>query len=299
MKINWTYKGEEPIKLKTFIKNEGISRHLMAKVRHDNGKVIVNGIENPHFNQITKGSQVTIVLPPEKNRKNELIPSYVPLDIVYEDHDFLIINKPPHLLSIPSIPQPYDSLVNRVYGYYKLRGYQGIVPHIVTRLDRDTTGLVLFAKHRYAHALLTQKTKHPIKKIYYAILSGDFPQDHLLINEPIGRVPDSLIQRQVISTGRTSQTELWVKEHLKNCTLCKLQLHTGRTHQIRVHCSYLGYPLVGDTLYGGKIQMPLQRQALHCQHLEFYHPFTKQKMVFETPLPTDMQSYLTKHQLKS
>lgn len=293
MKIDFKYSGNDPLKLKTFIKNQGISRHLMAKVRNNGGQLLINGSENRKVDKINPNTVVSIVFPPEKNRKNELIPSFIPLDIMYEDRDFLIVNKPAHVNSIPSIPQKKDSMVNRVYGYYKLRGYDDIIPHVVTRLDRDTSGIILFAKHRYATAILTQQlTSRSIKKTYLAILSGHLAEDHLMINEPIGRFPGSLIKRQVTSDGRKAQTEVWVKQEFANSTLAKIQLHTGRTHQIRVHCSYLGHPLVGDTLYGGKVAMPLQRQGLHCSEIEFYHPFKKKMMHFKASFPKDMQKYL-------
>ena len=294
MRISWQYTGTEPIKLKTFIRNQGISRHLMAKVRGDGGKVLINGVENRRIDKIEPQTVLTIEFPPEENRKNDLIPSYVPLKILYEDRDFLIIDKPDHVNSIPSVPQRKDSLVNRVDGYYNLRGYDDLIPHIVTRLDRDTSGVALFAKHRYAHALLSQQMEqHTIKKTYLALLSGNLKEDHLLIDRQIGRVPGSLIERQVVANGgQEAQTELWVKKRLPDCTVCDVQLHTGRTHQIRVHCKSIGYPLVADTLYGGQIQLPLQRQGLHCRKIEFYHPFKKQMMTFESPLPQDMKRYL-------
>lgn len=294
MKISWKYKGTSPIKLKTFIRNQGVSRHLMARVREDGGAVLIDGVENRFIDKIQPQTDVTIQFPPEKNRKQAIIPSYVPLKILYEDRDFLVIDKPDHVNSIPSVPQRKDSLVNRVEGYYQLRGYHDIIPHIVTRLDRDTSGIALFAKHRYAHALLSQQMEqHSIKKIYCAFLSGHLKKNHIMIDRQIGRVPGSLIERQVVEQGgQAAQTELWVKERFSDCTVCDVCLHTGRTHQIRVHCQSLGFPLVADTLYGGKTQLPLQRQGLHCRRIEFYHPFKKQMMTFESPLPHDMQGYL-------
>lgn len=294
MKISWKYEGKSPIKLKTFIRNQGISRHLMARVREDGGAILINGSRNRYIDQIQSQTDVTIIFPPEKNRKQAIIPSYVPLKILYEDRDFLIIDKPDHVNSIPSVPQRKDSLVNRVEGYYQLRGYHDIIPHIVTRLDRDTSGIALFAKHRYAHALLSQQMdQHTVKKTYCAFLSGNLKKDHMLIDRPIGRVPGSLIERQVVEKGgQEAQTELWVKKRFNDCTVCDVRLHTGRTHQIRVHCKSIGFPLVSDTLYGGIIQLPLQRQGLHCRKIEFYHPFKNQMMSFESPLPQDMRAYL-------
>lgn len=293
MKLNFKYLGTDSIKLKTFIKNQGISRHLMAKIRHEGGKVLINGVVDHRVDKISPETIITIEFPPEKNRKAQLLPSYVPLTILYEDRDFMIINKPPRLNSIPSILNREDSVVNRVYGYYRLRGYDDIIPHIVTRLDRDTSGIVLIAKHRYATAMLSQQMKnHQIKKTYCAILNGKVSKKHFIVDAPIGRTDDSLIKRQVIVDGKDAQSEFSVVKQYTNCAVCDVRLHTGRTHQIRVHSSYIGHPLVGDTLYDGEIEMPLQRQGLHCRKIEFYHPFKKEQMKFEVDLPIDMQRFL-------
>lgn len=293
MEIKYLYTGSTPIKLKTFLTQQGISRRLLAKIKYAGGDLLVNGISHNVLVTLMPQTEVKIIFPPEKNRKEELIASYVPLDILYEDRDFLIVNKPAKVASIPSILHPADSLINRVYGYYKMRDYDDIIPHIVTRLDRDTSGLVLFAKHRYAHALLNEqlKNKQVIKK-YLALVHGHVSYTQLDIKAPIARCADSTMKREVSPNGQFAHTSLKVKQIFADTTLLELQLHTGRTHQIRVHCAHLGYPLVGDDLYGGKIQMPIQRQALHCYKLIFYHPFKQQMLAFDAKLPSDMLSFL-------
>lgn len=295
MEIKFTYLGQEPLRLKTFLAQQGISRRLLAKIKYDGGALLVNGVAKNVLTMLYFATEVKIIFPPEKNRKQELIASYVPIEIVYEDRDFLIVNKPPHVASIPSILHPNDSLINRVYGYYKMRNYQGIIPHIVTRLDRDTSGLVLFAKHRYAHALLNEQLQaKQVKKQYIAIAQGKANFQDLEVKAPIGRCEQSLIKREVKKDGQFAHTTLHVKQTFADITVFNVDLHTGKTHQIRVHCAYLGHPLVGDDLYGGRRQMPLQRQALHCAYLSFYHPFKKQKMEFKAQLPFDMLRFLEK-----
>ena len=281
------------LKLKTFLEQQGISRRLLAKIKYDGGDLLVNGQSQTVRAILKQNDVIKIVLPPEKNRKHPMIPSYVPLDILYEDRDFLIVNKPARVASIPSLLHPNDSLINRVFGYYQIRGYQGILPHIVTRLDRDTSGIVLFAKHRYAHALMdAQLRERRVQKVYLAILSGQVNFETKEITAPIARCNDSTMKREVNENGQFAWTTLTVTQRLQTATLCSIKLHTGRTHQIRVHCAYLGYPLIGDGLYGGLDKMPLQRQGLHCHSLTFYHPFQKQWVNFLSPLPEDMNNFL-------
>ena len=296
MEISWQYQGANWQKLKTFLKQKGLSRRLLATIRNDNGQILVNGKSGRVVDKVVPGDYVTIVLPYEVNRKAPLAKSYVPIDIIYEDRDFLLVNKTAHVATIPSILHPNDSLVNRVAGYYELRGYKGLIPHVATRLDRDTSGLVLFAKHRLAHALLDQQLRqHTIDKRYYALLTGNLTLNQLAVNQPIARKSDSVIKREVRDDGKSALTEYFVADRLQNATGCQIKLHTGRTHQIRVHSEYIGHPLVGDNLYGGKIAMPLQRQALHCYKLTFYHPFLERNVIFTSPLPADISRYIEKN----
>lgn len=295
MQISWTYTGGSPIKVRTFLKLKGVSRRLLTKVRYQGGSILLNGREGRKTDKMQQKDRITLVLPPEKP-KNFLSPSYVPLDILYEDRDFLIINKPAGVASIPSPLHPSDSLVNRVWGYYQLRHYWGLIPHIVTRLDRDTSGIVLFAKHRYAHSLMDEQLKsHYVQKYYLAVLTGQVEEQHILINLPIGRDPASIIRRKVVAGGTNASSELQRVQQLSGSTLYRIQLHTGKTHQIRVHCAYFQHPLVGDTLYGGKISMPLQRQALHCEQLIFRHPFLDKVIRIRCDLPHDMQTFIQKN----
>ncbi|MHC9536507.1 RluA family pseudouridine synthase [Dellaglioa sp. BT-FLS60] len=296
MQIDWQYTGTSPQKVKTFLKSEGVSRRLLATLKYRGGKLLVNDNEQWAIDFIQTNDKVSIVLPAEKN-KNELKKSFVPIDVVFEDRDFLILNKPAHVASIPSFLHPEDTLINRVAGYYQNRHLNEFVPHIATRLDRDTSGLVLFAKHRFAHALLDQQLQnHQIKKFYTAFVEGQLEHKHGIIDGPIQRDPESFIKRQVGhgEESQTASTEYWLEKTNQTIGQYKIQLHTGRTHQIRVHFASVGHPLVGDTLYGGHITMPMQRQALHCSEIEFYHPFTHKLVKVQSSLALDMQKFINK-----
>ena len=290
MEISWVNQQKQDIKIKSFLKQKKVSRRLLSAIRYHGGKLMLNGQDCRKIDFLKQNDQLTLRLPAEN--PNHLQASYVPVEIYYEDRDYLVVNKPPRLASIPSPLHPNDSLINRVWGYYQIRHYQGITPHIITRLDRDTSGLVLLAKHRFAHALLNDQPVK-IEKEYFAFLTGRLTCQHLLIALPLSQDPTSLIKRQVtLLGGKTAITELKTKKLLQKASFCQLRLHTGRTHQIRVHCAYLGHPLVADTLYGGKITKILDRQALHCKRLKFWQPFEKKFIEVNCCLPQDMKRYL-------
>lgn len=294
MRFTWTYTGKTPIKLKSFLKQQHVSRRLLAKVRHEGGQILVDGKEGRTIDKITTGQSVALLLPPEHGRKADLVPSYVPLQIIYEDRDLLVVNKPPYLPSVPSELYPGDSLVNRVWGYYLVRGYSGIIPHIVTRLDRDTSGVALFAKHRYAHALLdVQLQAHQFVKQYLAVVSGQIPSGKAVhVTSPIKRDETSLFKRMTASDGKAAVTDLRCLHSWSDHALLLAQPKTGRTHQIRVHCASLGWPLLGDTMYGGVLSQGMGRQALHCYRLSFRHPLTAQRMTFQAPVAADMRKFV-------
>lgn len=294
MEFNWIVKKTESQQVKSFLKDQGISKGLLAKIKFQGGKIEVNqSVENALF-RLSVGDHVKITIPDEKEHETLLIDE-VPLDIVFEDDHFLVVNKPAGVASIPSQYHPNGTMANRVKAYFKAQQYKNQVIHVVTRLDRDTTGLMLFAKHGFAHALLDQELrKKQVVKIYHALVGGcvSILNDHGMITEPIGRDLSSLLKRMVIETGQTAKTEYWLEKKGADQALVSIQLHTGRTHQIRVHFEAIGCPLLGDEMYGGSMEAGIMRQALHCCQLSFIHPFTKEKLVVTSPVAEDMKKII-------
>ncbi|MFC4772254.1 RluA family pseudouridine synthase [Enterococcus hermanniensis] len=290
MEFNWTYQDETSALVRSFLKRQGISKKLLAKIKFQGGQILVNGTEQNVLFSLNAHDIVTVVIPDEAPHET-LLADAIPLDIVFEDEHILLVNKPAGIASIPAQYHPRGTMANRVKAYYVEQGYPNQVVHVVTRLDRDTSGLMLFAKHGFAHSKLDQglQQKQFIKK-YQALVSGAIEtlKEHAQIDLPIGRDLSSLIKRQVIETGQKAQTEYWLKKSKAPLALVDIQLHTGRTHQIRVHFSAIDCPLLGDELYGGAMDLGIQRQALHCYSLSFYHPFSGERLFFELPLASDM-----------
>lgn len=282
--------------LRTFLKKQGISKKLLAKIKFQGGEIYVNqSVENVLYS-LKPFDKVAVVIPDELPHETLLLDK-TPIEIVFEDEHLLIVNKPADVASIPAQYHPNGTMANRVKAYYVERNYPNQVVHVVTRLDRDTTGLMLFAKHGFAHAKLDQslQNKTLIKK-YQALVSGEIEQlkDHEMIDRPIGRDLSSLLKRQVIETGQKALTEYWLEKKNTAMALVDIQLHTGRTHQIRVHFSDLGCPLLGDELYHGNLDMGIRRQALHCYYLAFTHPFSGEELTFDLSLPLDMRAVAEK-----
>ncbi|EPH97677.1 pseudouridine synthase, RluA family [Enterococcus faecalis 13-SD-W-01] len=290
MEFTWIYEKEQTQKLKFFLKEKGISKGLLAKIKFQGGEIKVNEqTENVLFS-LSENDKVTIVIPAEGEHETVLLDE-TPIDIVFEDEHVLVVNKPAGISSIPAQYHPNGTMANRVKAYYKKQGYENQVIHVVTRLDRDTSGLMLFAKHGFAHAKLdVQLREKKFVKKYQALVSGaiDHLEEHGMIQAPIGRDLTSLLKRKVCTDGQYAETEYWLEKQLKEAALADIQLHTGRTHQIRVHFSSIGCPLLGDEMYGGRMDLGIQRQALHCYDLRFFHPFTEELLVFEQPLAADM-----------
>lgn len=283
---------DEHVKVKTFVKRHDISRGLLAKIKYKGGQILVNG--QPQFATylLDIGDELIIDIPAEPPfEKLEAISR--DLDIVYEDDHFLVLNKPAGVASIPSVNHS-NTMANFVKGYYQEQGYENQQVHIVTRLDRDTSGLMLFAKHGYPHARLDKQLQsRSIEKKYLALIKGDqpLPQQGEII-APIARNPESIITRRVAPDGKYARTSYQVLIDQAPTYLVDIQLHTGRTHQIRVHFSHLGYPLLGDDLYGGSLDDGIERQALHCHSLRFYNPFSEEELFLQAPLPADFQQVL-------
>ncbi|QKX65418.1 RluA family pseudouridine synthase [Enterococcus hirae] len=294
MEFVWTYEKNHPQQIKYFLKEKGISKGLLAKIKFQGGEIKVNGqTENVLFS-LSYNDKVTIVIPAEGEHETVLLDE-TPIEIVYEDEHLLVVNKPAGVSSIPAQYHPNYTMANRVKAYYKRQGYENQVIHVVTRLDRDTSGLMLFAKHGFAHAKLdVQLREKRFVKKYQALVSGEITKlaPHGWIDLPIARDQSSLLKRMVSTAGRSAQTEYWLTKNTAEVALVDIQLHTGRTHQIRVHFSEIGCALLGDETYGGRMDLGIARQALHCYDLRFDHPFTQERLEFKQPLAKDMATVL-------
>ncbi|MDG3132472.1 RluA family pseudouridine synthase [Streptococcus suis] len=291
--MRFEFTADQHTKIKTFLKKHGISKGLLAKIKYTGGDILVNGVRQNATYLLDIGDKVTIDIPPEEDVTGNLKAISFPLDIIYEDDHFLVINKPVGYASIPSSLHS-STIANFVKGYLVDQGYENRQIHIVTRLDRDTSGVMLFAKHGYAHARLDKQLQAKlISKRYYALVKGDtmLEQEGDII-APIGRPEDSIITRCVTPGGKYAHTSYQIVESWGNIHLVDIQLHTGRTHQIRVHFAHIGFPLLGDDLYGGSLDCGIERQALHCHHLSFVHPFSAERMVLEAGLPDDFQAVI-------
>lgn len=292
MEFTWQNEGKQQT-LKKFLAARGVSHRLMGKIRRQKGAVLVDGKKVPFGTVLHQNEQVTLVLPEEKP-VIKIAASPKSIEVLYEDANWLLVAKPAGLTSVPGPSNREDTLVNRVKYYLERNGRKNVVPHIITRLDRYTSGVVLLAKHSFAQGLIDkQVSNHEFDKRYYAIVAGQITKQHGLIEAPLKRKEGENFQI-VSPDGRQAITEYWLKANLAGGSLVEVKLHTGRTHQIRVHFQSKGHPLLGDELYKGPLDMGIERQALHAYHLAFNDPFTNKRLVVEAPLPSDMKSVLAK-----
>lgn len=288
MTVRWQVTAEDEKQLKAFLKQKGVSRRIIGRTKFHGGMFLVNGQEERVRKELKAGDYVELRLPVEEPNPN-LIETYGTLDILYEDEHYLVINKPVGLISVPSPAHRGDTVASRVKGYYMEQDYRHKVVHVVTRLDRYTSGVMLIAKNTLAHSLMGNLLNHQkIEKHYEALVHGYLRQKEGLIDAPIARSRESIIERVVAPEGKPSITQYKMLKYLeKDISYVSLSLHTGRTHQIRVHMSHMGHPLVGDDLYGGSKEL-MNRQALHCSSYRFEHPLTGQLVEVQAPLPEDM-----------
>ncbi|MCI6277019.1 MAG: RluA family pseudouridine synthase [Clostridium sp.] len=279
---------------------DGKSRSYIQGVI-DEEKVNVNGkIVKSNYKLKTK-DVIDLEIPEPTELK--VTPENIPLDILYEDKDVIVVNKPQGMVVHPA-PGAYDgTMVNALLYHCKdLSGINGIIrPGIVHRIDKDTSGILVVAKNDNAHNILAEQLKdHSMTREYYALVEGVIKEDEGTINRPLARHPKERIKIAVVEGGREAITHFSVIERFKENTLVRCILETGRTHQIRVHMAYIGHPLVGDPVYGYKKQkFKLQGQMLHAKVLGFIHPSTKEYIRFESPLPDYFEDVLNKLRVSS
>lgn len=260
------------------------------------GRVQVGGRPARASYRVKAGDRVTLDVPDPT--PSELIPEDIPLDVVYEDADILVVNKPRGMVVHPAAGNETGTLVQALLHHcHDLSGIGGEArPGIVHRIDKDTTGLLVVAKRDAAHqALAAQIQDKTCRRIYWALLEGRMPRDAGSVDAPIGRSPADRKRMAVVERGRQAITHYRVLERFEHETLVECRLTTGRTHQIRVHMASLGHPVVGDPVYGFKKQRyRLSGQLLHAVRLELIHPRTGEPMAFEAPLPEDFDNLLQK-----
>lgn len=254
----------------------------------ENEKVLVNGKKTKDSYKIQLNDEITIE--EEKPKEIELKAQDIPVEILYEDKDIIVVNKPKGMVVHPANGNLDGTLVNAVMAICKdsLSGIGGeIRPGIVHRLDKDTSGAIIVAKNDKAHINLSEQIKnHQVEKTYIALVKGFVKENEATINMPIGRSTKDRKKMAVNKNGKNAVTHFKVIERFRNYTLLEVKIETGRTHQIRVHLSEIGYPIVGDTVYSnGKNEWNIEGQCLHAKSLKFKHPITGKEMFIEAPLP--------------
>ncbi len=273
---------------------DGISRSYIQKLISEQ-RILINSRPVKANYKIKTADQVFVEIPDAA--PIDILPEPMDLDIVYEDGDMLIVNKPMGMVVHPAHGHYHGTLVNGLLAHCTdLSGINGKMrPGIVHRIDKDTSGLLMIAKNDMAHQhLAAQLKEHSTKRAYYALVQGVLSEPAGLIDAPIGRHETERKKMAVnLKNGKEARTHYYVKERFARNTFIECRLETGRTHQIRVHMAYLGHPLVGDPLYGTrKSNLDFPGQALHAYALGFIHPRTEEPLYFEAPLPQHFQAVL-------
>lgn len=272
-----------------------ISRSRFQQLINE-GQVLVNARAVRPSYRLRPGDEISVHLPPAETP--QIIPEPIPIEIVYEDQDVLVVNKPRGMVVHPGAGHYRGTLVNALlYHCTDLSGINGVLrPGIVHRLDKETSGLLMVAKNDAAHlSLATQLKERRILREYLALVYGQLKEDAGTIIAPIGRHPRDRQKMAVTPTGREAITHYKVVERFTRYTLLKLRLATGRTHQIRVHLTHIGHPVVGDLKYGpARLHLGLNGQFLHAGVIGFAHPTTGEFLRFEAPLPPELTAVLTR-----
>lgn len=274
----------------------GVSRSRAAELL-ESGKVKVNGTLATKKTKLKNGDTVSVEVPDPI--VYDVTPENIPLDIVFEDNDILVVNKPKGMVVHPAAGNYSGTLVNALMYHCgdSLSGINGVMrPGIVHRIDKNTSGLLMVAKNDNAHVgLASQIKEHSFKREYEAVVYGNIKEDSGTINLPIARHPVKRKQMAVVEGGREAITHFEVIERFQGFTHLRLRLLTGRTHQIRVHLSFLGHPVAGDEVYGPKkVITSLKGQCLHAKKLGFVHPVTHEYMEFDSCLPDYFKDFLAK-----
>ncbi|MBR3200263.1 MAG: RluA family pseudouridine synthase [Mogibacterium sp.] len=275
--------------------NYKFSARFRTKMKYQS-LVDLNGTPTPGYIKPGAGDIIGVRLPDETS---DFEPEDIPLDIIYEDDDLILVNKQPGVIVHPTKGHPQHTIANGVMKYMIDSG-QSFKVRFANRIDMDTSGIIIVAKNANAqNELSSQMRRNTVVKKYYALVEGNVEEDHFNIDLPVGRPDQVSIRREVMyEGGKNALSEVNVLERFDSkeygaYTLVEVILHTGRTHQIRVHLSHIGNIITGDILYGGSTRL-IQRQALHAYYIEFDHPMTKERVSFRTGLPGDIRNAIDK-----
>ena len=279
------------LRVEQFLKRKGYSSQNISSIKHMPESILVNGVHYYMRQELAEGDCLSVRIS-ETKCSDKIPPVELPLDIVYEDEDIIVLNKPAGMPIHPSLNNYYNTMANALAWYYQEQD-KPFIFRCCNRLDRDTSGLTVVAKHLVSAGILSSMTgRREVHREYLAIASGHVTPEAGIISAPLGRKPGTIIERMVDwDNGETAITHYHVVKTTRHYSLVALKLETGRTHQIRIHMKHLGYPLIGDYLYNPDMRH-IDRQALHSHKLSFCHPITGEMMSFTAPLPDDMQAAL-------
>ena len=271
-----------------YLKEKGFSRQNIVELKKKERSILVND-KWEYVNYRLQEEECLCIHIKEEECSEKIPPINLPFPVIYEDEDIIVINKPADMPIHPSLNNYTNTLGNAAAFYFEKQG-KPFLFRCINRLDRDTTGLTILAKHMVSCSILqNDMVKRDIHREYLAIVEGSLSKDEGIIDAPIGRKEGSTIERQIdYENGECAVTHYRVLERKEDCSLVSLKLETGRTHQIRVHMASIGHPLLGDFLYNPKDDR-MSRQALHAWKLTFAHPITKERLCFQAEIPEDMK----------
>ena len=275
------------LRVEQFLRRKRYSGQNLSEIKRMPKSILVNGVHEYMRQELSTGDHLQVRICETQN--SEKIPSTkLPLDIIYEDEDLLVLNKPAGMPIHPSLNNYTNSMANALAYYFQSQG-KPFIFRCCNRLDRDTSGLTIVSKHLVSGSILSDMTKYrEVHREYLAIARGSVTPSEGTIQAPLGRKEGTIIERTVDwEHGEDAVTHYKVVKEANGHSLVSLRLETGRTHQIRIHMKYLGYPLIGDYLYNPDMEY-MTRQALHSHHMEFTHPITGEHMSFTASLPEDM-----------
>lgn len=283
--------GSDSLRVEQYLKRKGYSSQNISEIKRMSRSVLVN---NKHYymRDRLKSGDTLVIRISETGRSKNVPPVRLPLSIVYEDEDIIVLNKPAGMPTHPSINNYTNSLANALAWYYEEQK-KPFIFRCCNRLDRDTSGITVVAKHLVSGSILSKKTfNREIHREYLAIVRGHVTPESGTIRAPLARKPGTIIERTVdFENGENAVTHYHVTEEKNGHSLVSLCLETGRTHQIRIHMKYLGFPLIGDYLYNPDMEH-IGRQALHSHKVSFSHPITGEWMEFTAGLPDDMKKII-------